>query len=186
MSYKFLMSGGGRLKGDCGHEVEVPQKPSWVSVSFTDPMGEAFTVVEGNPVMHHAFIGAGREVALSRNSTFSWAASDLFHFGYSGGSAVTFDERRNGAGIVLYGPDLPFRAGRFIATIDGDFTDGDVFFARTIGDGGRQLAAIPLKAGEAKATLSFKYDGLLPLRLDYRFSGKGHSRIEGFILERGE
>ena len=186
MSYKLLLSGGGRLKGDGGHEIEVPQKPAWVSVPFTDPMGEAFTVVEGDPVMRHAFIGAGREVSLSRNETFSWAASDLFHFGYSEDSAVTFDEGRNGGGIVLYGPDLPFKAGRFIATIDGDFTDGDAFFARTIGDGGRQLAAVPLKAGKAKVTLSFKYDGLLPLRLDYRFSGKGHSRIEGFILERGE
>ena len=186
MRYKLLLSGGGRLKGDCGHEIEVPQKPAWVSVPFTDPMGEAFTVVEGDPVMRHAFIGAGREVASSGNTTFSWAASDLFHFGYSEESAVTFDEGRNGGGIVLYGPDLPFRAGRFIATIDGDFTDGDAFFARTIGDGGRQLAAVPLKAGKARVALTFNYDGLLPLRLDYRFSGRGRSRIEGIVLERGE
>ena len=153
---------------------------------FTDPRGESFSVIEGDPVMHHAFIGAGREVAASANGTFSWAASDLFHFGYSNAGAVTFAEGRNNAGIVLYGPDLPFRAGRFIATIDGDFTDGDAFFARTIGDGGRQLAAVPLKAGEKQAYISFRYDGLLPLRLDYAFSGKGQSRVNGFILERGQ
>ncbi len=186
MCYKLLLSGGGRLKGDSGHEVEVPANPAWVSVPITDPMGEAFTVVEGDPTMRHAFIGAGVEVAASRNNTFSWAASDLFHFGYSEGGAVTFAQGRNDAGIVLYGPDLPFRAGRFIATIDGDFTDGDAFFARTIGDGGRQLAAVPLKAcSGGQFHISFEYDGILPLRLDYAFSGKGQSRVNGFILERG-
>ncbi len=186
MHYKLLLSGGGKLQGAGGHVVDVPSAPAWVSVPFTDPRGESFSVIEGDPVMHHAFIGAGREVAASANGTFSWAASDLFHFGYSNAGAVTFAEGRNNAGIVLYGPDLPFRAGRFIATIDGDFTDGDAFFARTIGDGGRQLAAVPLKAGETQAYISFRYDGLLPLRLDYAFSGTGQSRVNGFILERGQ
>ncbi|MBQ6923666.1 MAG: hypothetical protein IJQ73_03410 [Kiritimatiellae bacterium] len=185
MCYKLLLSGGGRLRGDCGHTVEVPSKLAWVSVPITDPMGEAFTVVEGDPQMRHAFIGAGRAVASSGNATFSWAASDLFHFGYSDGGAVTFEQARNNAGIVLYGPDLPFRAGRYIATIDGDFTDGDTFMVRTVGDGGQQLAVVPLKAGETRANISFRYDGLLPLRLDYAFSGKGRSRVNGFILERG-
>ena len=186
MCYKLLLSGGGRLRGDCGHEVEVPAKLAWVTVPITDPMGEAFTVVEGDPTMRHAFIGAGRAVASSGNAAFSWAASDLFHFGYSDGGAVTFEQARNRAGIVLYGPDLPFRAGRYVATIDGDFTDGDAFKARTMGDGGRQLAAVPLKSGETRANISFRYDGLLPLRLDYAFSGKGQSRVNGFVLERGE
>ena len=190
MHYKLLLSGGGRLQGDRGHEVAVPDQPTWVSVPFTDPMGEAFVVADGEPVMHHALITAGTDVSLSSNQTFSWAASDLFHLGYSDGNAVTFEQGRNGSGIVLYGPDLPFPAGQYKATLVGNFAEGDAFVASTIGDGGQRLAIATLPEddgnGPSTATITFRHDGLLPLRLEYHFAGRGESRVAriGLTSER--
>ena len=200
MCYKILLSGGGKLKGDCGHEVEVPDKPAWVSVPFTDPMGESFAVVEGDPVAHHAFIGAGKDFVLdSANSNFTWRASELFHFGHSQddvsktlakADGVTFNAKRNPAGMMLYGPDLPFPAGHYTATITGRFAQGNAFVASTIGDGGSRLAITPLPAaggdGPSSASVSFQHDGLLPLRLEYHFAGKGEACVESLTLKRVE
>jgi hypothetical protein len=189
MCYKLLLSGGGRLMGDCGHEVQVPEKPAWVSVPFTDPMGESFRVVEGDPIAHHALIAAGADFTSDRKNTqFTWWAADLFHFGYSKDGAVSFSSKRNPAGLMLYGPDLPFPAGRYTATITGRFAQGNAFVASTIGDGGTRLAITPLQAaddnGQASASISFQHDGLLPLRFEYHFAGKGEARVESISLTR--
>ena len=188
MRYRLLLSGGGMLKGDRGHDVSVPLEPAWVSVPFTNSMGEAFTVVSGNPVAHHALITAGHD-NISTNRLFTWRAADLFHFGYSSftdghfstDGSVTFSAKRNAKGIVLYGPDLPFPAGEYRATIVGSFAAGDAFVASTIGDGGKRLAAMAIPGengkGPTSATVSFTHDGLLPLRLEYHYAGRGESRV---------
>ena len=200
MCYRLLLSGGGKLRGDCGHEVEVPDTPAWVSVPFTDPMGESFAVVEGDPVAHHALIAAGEAATFNpANSNFTWRASDLFHFGHSPddvsktiakADGVTFNAKRNPAGLMVYGPDLPFPAGCYTATITGRFAQCNAFVASTIGDGGRRLAITPLQAAEgdkpSSASISFQYDGLLPLRLEYHFAGKGEACVESFTLKRVE
>ncbi len=199
MCYKLLLSGGGRLMGDCGHEVAVPDKPTWVSVPFTDPLGENFRVVEGDPVAHHALIAAGEGIFSSPAEIgeigdyfrAKWRAAQLFHLGYSTEDGqVTFDAKRNHAGMLLYGPDLPFPAGNYTATITGRFAQGNAFVASTIGDGGKRLAITKLKAddgnGPSTATISFRHDGLLPLRLEYHFSGKGEACVESLSLTKGK
>ncbi len=191
MCYKLLLSGGGKLKGTCGHEVEVPEKPTWVSVPFTDPMGESFSVVEGDPVAHHALIAAGADFTSDRENThFTWWAADLFHFGYSKDGAVSFSSKRNPAGLLLYGPDLPFPAGRYTATITGRFAQRNAFVASTIGDGGKRLAItkLPETSGDAysSASITFRHDGRLPLRLEYHFAGIGEARVESISLTRVE
>jgi hypothetical protein len=191
MCYKLLLSGGGKLKGSCGHEVAVPDKPTWVSVPFTDPMGENFSVVEGDPVAHHALIAAGSNVAFDpAQSHFTWWAADLFHFGYSKDGAVSFNAKRNPAGMLLYGPDLPFPAGTYKATITGRFAQGNAFVASTIGDGGKRLAItkLPETSGDAysSASITFRHDGRLPLRLEYHFAGIGEARVESISLTRVE
>ena len=191
MCYKLLLSGGGKLKGTCGHEVEVPENPTWVSVPFTDPMGESFRVVEGDPVAHHALIAAGSNFTSDRKNThFTWWAADLFHLGYSKDGAVSFSSKRNPAGMLLYGPDLPFPAGRYTATITGRFSQRNAFVASAIGDGGKRLAItkLPETSGDAysSASITFQHDGLLPLRLEYHFAGIGEARVESISLTRGE
>lgn len=191
MCYKLLLSGGGKLRGDCGHEVEVPDEPAWVSVPFTDPMGESFRIAEGDPVAHHALIAAGDDVTFNPAiSNFTWRAADLFHFGYSKEGSVSFDSKRNPAGLLIYGPDLPFPAGRYTATITGRFAPGNAFVASTIGDGGIRLAYAPLPAedgaGSSTTSVSFQHDGSLPLRLEYHFAGVGDARVDSFSLTREE
>ncbi len=194
MRYRLLLSGGGKLLGDGGHEVMVPREPTWVSVPFTNLLGEAFTVVSGNPVAHHALITAGID-DISTNRLFSWRAADLFHFGYSSTNAhsptdgsVAFSAKRNATGIVLYGPDLPFPADQYKATLVGNFAAGDAFVASTIGDGGKRLAIAKLPAddgnGPSTATITFRHDGLLPLRLEYHSAGRGESRVDRVVLRR--
>ena len=189
MCYKLLLSGGGKLKGTCGHEVEVPEKPAWVSVPFTDPMGESFRVIEGDPVAHHALVAAGSDFTFDlAHSHFSWWAADLFHLGYSKNGAVSFNSKRNPAGMLLYGPDLPFPAGRYTATITGRFSKGNAFVASAIGDGGKRLAItkLPETSGDAysSASITFLHDGLLPLRLEYHFAGIGEAQVESISLTR--
>ena len=194
MCYKLLLSGEGKLVGDCGHEIDVPEKPSWVSVPFTDPMGESFRVVEGDPMAHHALIAAGDgflscPAEPAQGWSASWQAASLFHLGYSSKEGeVSFNPRRNPAGMLLYGPDLPFPAGRYEATITGRFADGDAFVASAIGDEGKRLAAKKLPADRgadaSSTTISFSHDGLLPLRLEYHSAGRGESRVETVSLRK--
>jgi hypothetical protein len=197
---RMLLSGRGKLQGDCGHEIKVPAKPRWVSVPFTDPMGENFRVVDGDPVAHHAFIAAGANTTFNPAcSNFVWRASDLFHFGHSSddvsnamakADGVTFNTKRNPAGMMLYGPDLPFPKGLYTATITGRFAPGDAFVVSTIGDGGRRLALAKLQdAGGDAATstsLTFRSDGLAPLRLEYHYAACGDACVERLELRRGK
>ena len=101
---------------------------------------------------------------------------------------VTFNAKRNPAGLMLYGPDLPFPAGRYRATITGSFSQRNAFVASTIGDGGKRLAItkLPETSGDAhtSASLTFQHDGLLPLRLEYHFAGIGEARVESISLTR--
>ena len=104
----------------------------------------------------------------------------------SNNGSVAFSPRRNAKGVVLYGPDLPFPAGQYKATLVGSFAEGDAFVASTIGDGGKRLAIAALPAdvvkGPSTATITFSHDGLLPLRLAYHFAGRGASSISRIEL----
>ncbi len=191
MHYRILLSGGGKLQGDQGHQVEVPDNPTWVSVPFTAPMGESFTVMEGDPVAHHALIAAGTETSFDpANSNFTWRAAEFFHLGYSKDGAVSFNPKRNRNGMLLHGPDLPFPAGVYSATITGQFTERDAFIASTVGNNGQWLAYTQLQpTGEtasSSATVTFQHDGQLPIRLEYHFSGIGNTCIDSFTLTRIE
>ena len=190
MRYLLLLSGGGKILGSCGHEIDVPDKPTWVSVPFSDPFGEKFRVVEGSPVAHHAFIVAGKATTSNPACTnFVWQASDLFHFGYSETNGyVTISKKRNPAGIALYGPDLPFPKGLYTATLTGRFAEGDAFAVRTIGDDGRRLAVKKTQGAGGNATsstsLTFESDGMRPLSLEYHFAARGEARVERLELRR--
>ncbi len=191
MRYRILLSGGGKLHGDQGHQVEVPENPTWVTVPFTDPMGEKFYVMEGDPVAHHAFIAAGTDTSSNPAiSNYTWRAAEFFHLGYSQDGAVSFNPKRNHPGMLLHGPDLLFPAGRYTATITGRFTQDNAFVASTIGDDGNRLAItmLPETSGDAfsSASITFQYDGLRPLRLEYHFAGKGEARVESISLTREE
>jgi hypothetical protein len=186
VKYMMLLSGGGTLEGALGTVVEVPERAEWVSVPFIPPIGERFTIVSGNPVMRHALITAGEPTSFGPGSKYTWRACEFFHQGYSDESdgSVTFDQTRNYADVLLFGPDLPFPKGRYRATIRGNFQSGDVFSAETIGDGGTHLASSAIDASVGECTISFDHDGMLPLRLSYRFRGSGAVRVRTITIER--
>lgn len=186
VSYMMLLSGGGTLTGALGTVVEVPDSPEWVSVPFLPPIGEKFTVTAGSPMVRHALIVAGAQTHFEPGSSHTWRACEFFHQGYSdeADGSVSFDQSRNCADVLLFGPDLPFPKGRYTATLRGDFRDGDAFSAETIGDGGATLASAAIDGSADECTIDFDHDGMLPLRLSYRFCGSGASRVKTISIQR--
>lgn len=181
MRYLLLLSGGGKLTGDAGTEVSVPQDETWISVPFTLPMGEYFKVTEGRPFMRHALITAGPETELPPGASLTWRAADLFHLGYTDEAtgAVSINPKRNFSGPVIFGPDLPFPAGTYELSVDADCAPGDALGAEAFGHGGANLGTCP-----PAETLAFTHDGLLPLRLTYHFGGSAFATVRSLTLRR--
>ncbi len=177
LRYEMLLSGGGKLRSPSGKEVVAPVEPAWVAAPFTPPYGESWLVVEGEPVMGHALIAGGETTTgLQPGVSIAWPAADLFHDAPSDASGtVWFRSQDFRPGIALEGPSLPFPAGDYTATLvthsvpSLDSAVCGAFTAETIGDGGRLLAdPVPVRVG-APTTVSFRHDGLLPLRFAFHF-----------------
>lgn len=188
MRYMMLLSGGGELLGDNGTRVVVPETPTWVHVPFTTQRGECFKVTSGRPFMQCALITAGTTNTLSRGDSFTWRATDFFHTGISESEtgSVAFDSKRNGSGITLFGPNLPFEEGEYAVSFSGDFIKGDFTSVQTLGDNVNTLvSSAPEQIASQKViTLRFTYDGLSPLQFAYHYSGTGPSKVTSIRLER--
>ena len=177
LRYEMLLSGGGKLRSPSGKEVVAPVKPAWVAAPFTPPYGDSWLVVEGEPVMGHALIAGGETTTgLQPGASIVWSAADLFHDAPSDAAGtVWFRSQDFRPGIALEGPSLPFPAGDYTATLVAhsvpslDSVVCGAITAETIGDGGRLLAdPVPVRVG-APTTISFRHDGLLPLRFAFHF-----------------
>jgi hypothetical protein len=191
----MLLSGGGKLQSASGLEVTAPVEPAWVAAPFTLPYGESWLVVEGEPVMEYALITAGDSTTdLAPGASLSWNAGDLFHDAPSDADGVVWFRARDARpGVAVEGPNLPFPAGDYTATLvvlpteELGSAECGAFTGETMGDGCEPRLSMytPVRVGE-KATLAFHHDGMAPLRFAFHFdrrTGGGDAKIGVARLE---
>ncbi len=192
LRYLLCLSGGGTLAADGGTPLTVPTATTWLEAPFTPPYGDIWRVVAGQPRMEHALITAGEEWTLEPGETMRWAAADLFHLGVTDtrDGSVSLDPLRVAQGMALYGPCLPFPAGRYRGTLvihpeQGSDPDAEVGRLQpdTMGEGEQRLADVPA-LDIATNTCIFDYDGTRPLRLEFHFHRRLPAQILALELER--
>lgn len=175
MRYLILASGGGKIVSESGVEIPIPKEKEWISVPFAYPYGENFGTVEGQPCLEHVLIAAGKYEP--EKTEFVWSGGMLFHTGFSDPEtgSVTFPASHI-AGCLLYGPDIPFPKGKYVAELDCEF-EGE-------GEFGALLCEKILKPISVSGIVSveFQYDGLHPLRVEVHSHGGRVFKIKTLTL----
>ena len=183
--YRMLVSGGGRLLGEFGTEIEVPVDTAWITVPFHKPFGEKFAPISGTPRIRHALISEGVQEDFLVGASFTWRACEFFHLGHSdAGGAVSFAPTRNIADIVLYGPDIPFPPGEYAVKVDADAAPGDSVEVGDFDEAFAVKARVSMDSGESSGEVRFRHDGLLPIRIAYRYCAAGPATVHSVTLSR--
>ena len=191
LRYLMRLSGGGSLTNQLGFNIEVPHEAVWIEAPMTLPYGDIWHVTAGQPRLEHALIVAGDGAGALQNGRYHWAAADLFHRGATDthNGSVSLDPLRVARGLVLYGPNLPFPAGRYRATLTTEpllagnhgRADGDLLVT-TMGSESHVIGHAAVRAG-LPASCEFDYDGARPLRLEYHYHRTLALRLLAFDLE---
>lgn len=189
--YLMRVSGGGTLFSTSNHVIRVPVEPAWIEVPMTPPLGDRWKATSGRPCIEQALIVAGEGAGPMTEGRYRWVAADCFHQGATevATGEVLIDPARVANGCVLHGPNLPFPAGRYRATLATapaaaqapGASDGD-WLVTTTGAGGSVLAAAPVRVG-LPAVCEFDYDGRRPLRLEYHYHRHTPLRLAAIELE---
>lgn len=183
--YRMLVSGGGRLVGEFGTEVDVPEDPAWVTIPFRKPFGEKFSAISDTPRILHALISDGEQEDLPVGASHTWQAREFFHMGYSeDDGSVSFAPTRNIADIVLYGPDIPFPPSEYAVKVDADAAPGDSVEVGDFDDAFAVKARVPMNSMESSGEVRFRHDGLLPIRIAYRYAAAGPVIVRSITLRR--
>lgn len=189
--YLLRMSGDGTIVSrQSGATLQIPDEPAWLEAPLSLPHGDKWRITGGRLRLDHALITAGDGGGAMQDGGCRWHAADLFHEGSTeiADGSVLIDPRRIARGLVMHGPDLPFPAGRYQATLltepveaaDAGSPEGDVL-AVTVESATRILGHTPVKAGQP-AVCEFYYDGTRPLRLEYHYHRNIPIRLIAFEL----
>jgi hypothetical protein len=191
LRYLMRVSGGGTLLSSSGTTLAIPAAATWLETPLSSPHGDTWRVTSGQPRLEHALLFAGDGAGPLQEGRYRWPAADFFHQGATDviTGSIHIDPLRVLQGLVLYGPDLPFPAGRYRATLiteattpnDADRAEGDLR-AITIGQAGTVIGHAPVRAG-IPVSCEFDYDGGLPLRLEYHYHRHIPIRVIALELE---
>ncbi len=189
--YLMRVSGGGTLLSRNGTTLTIPVEAAWLETPMTSSFGDTWRVTSGQPRLEHALLVAGEGAGTLQEGRYRWPAADFFHKGATDviTGNVRFDPIRVLQGLVLHGPDVPFPAGRYRATLITETTmpkdvgraEGDLL-AVTFGRAGKNIGHAPVRAG-IPVSCEFDYDGGLPLRLEYHYHRHISIRVIALELE---
>ena len=103
----------GETGGTASLTQPVPGLPDWLQADLPGPTGAFAQAVSGAVSIEHVLLAAGDLPAPDADGTIAIPPALLFHAGQSspGQDAVRFDPETTPAGLVLYGPNLPFPPG---------------------------------------------------------------------------
>lgn len=191
LRYLMRVSGGGTLLSSSGTTLAIPAAAAWLETPLSSPYGDTWRVTSGQPRLEHALLVAGDGADPLPKGRYRWPAADFFHKGATDviTGSIHIDPLRVLQGMVLYGPDLPFPAGRYRATLiteatntnDVDRAEGDLR-AVTLGQALTVVGQAPVRAG-IPTSCEFDYDGARPLRLEYHYHRHIPIRVIALELE---
>lgn len=181
MRYMILASGGGRLVSDSGNELVVPVEKGWISFPLVSPLGENLKVCEGEPRLSHILITAG--AAQVERKTL-WKGGELLHTGFTDKETgyLVLPETHS-AGLVLYGPCLPFARGSYRVELECEIAGSaeGVVYGELLAMGARAEIT-----GSGKVSVEFTHDGFEPVRFEVHSRGGARMVIKTLSIEKSE
>ncbi len=189
LRYLMFVEGPGSLRS--AHQVlDLPpgEDGQWIEAPFSLSYGDEWRVGTGRPHIRYALLTAGTFPRPDDAGRYRWAAADFYHQGATDpiDGSLRLEPQRDPQGLALYGPNLPFAAGRWQATLLAETTSGadkrvlcGHFIARPAG--GEALAKVAVWP-ERPAKLVFDYDGARPLQLEFHYHRRHAMRLSSIEL----
>ena len=148
--------------------------PDWLQADLPSPTGGLASAISGPVFLKTALLTAGDLPAPGTDGAIHVPPALLYHVGHSapGQPAVTFDSDTVPAGLVLYGPNLPFPPGVYDVTLSysvhGAAAPG-IFRVVTL-PGGQVLAEAGVEPGRNELTFPALTIGADLVRFEFHYA----------------
>ena len=152
----------------------IPGLPDWLQADLPSPTGGFAAAISGPVFLKTALLTAGDLPAPGTDGVIHVPPALLYHVGHStpGQPAVTFDPDSVPAGLVLYGPNLPFPPGVYDVMLSysahGAVSPG--IFRVVALPGGQPLAEAQVDPGRNEITFPALAIGADLVRFEFHYA----------------